>query len=233
MKIDRGNFRTLLVGVGCLVAQPTGTSLAFGSIVLVAGCALHLWSKGCLRQDLELTTSGPYRWTRNPFYLANLVIDLGLCVVIARWWLPLLVLPAWWMVYRPRILEEERRLAEIFGAPYRRYAAALPRLLPTLRPLPASAAGPTFSWGNPNLAAGKEYGRLLGILMVPGVIWIVRRIWEAGIGILASFESIELSLVLLLGGLALVRLALIRRLEDRSRRLVSRSPGRPAENGRA
>jgi hypothetical protein len=233
VKIDRGNFRTLLVGVGCLVAQPTRASLALGWAVLVAGCALHLWSKGCLRQDLELTTSGPYRWTRNPFYLANLVIDAGLCVVIARWWLPLLVLPAWWIVYRPRILDEERRLAEIFGDPYRRYAAALPRLLPALRPLPAPVAGPTFSWRNSNLAAGKEYGRLLGILLVPGVIWLVRRIWEAGIGVLASFDSAELPLVLLMCGLAFVRLALIRKLEARSRRVVARSPGRPAENGRA
>src|SRR5262245_46896689 len=77
---DRGRLRTALVVALCLLARPTTGSLAAGLALVALGSALHIWAKGCLRICREVTTSGPYRWVRNPFYLAALVIEAGYCV---------------------------------------------------------------------------------------------------------------------------------------------------------
>lgn len=214
MKLDRGNLRTLLIVAGCLVAQPTAASLAAGSLVLLAGAALHLWSKACLRQNRELTTNGPYRWSRNPFYLANLLIDAGICIVIARWWIAAAYLPLWWWIYDGVIRREEAVLEGAFGERYRSWAARVPRLLPLRRPAEPDPDGPRPSWRNPNLASGKEYGRLAGILSAPLLIWAVRSIWTNGFGLLARFDSLEWAALALLASLRALQWALVRHFKE-------------------
>src|SRR5262245_1787926 len=107
---DRGRLRSLLVLAGCLLARPDPTGTLVGWAVVAAGACLHVWARGCLRINLELTTSGPYRWVRNPFYLANGLIDLGLCLVIARPWLTLVYLTLWTLAYRRTIRREHATL---------------------------------------------------------------------------------------------------------------------------
>jgi len=215
MKLDRGNLRTLLILAGCLVAQPTAASLAAGSLVLLTGAGLHLWSKACLRQNRELTTSGPYRWSRNPFYLANLLIDVGVCIVIARGWVAAAYLPLWWWIYDGVMRREEAVLEEAFGERYRAWAARVPRLLPLRRPAQPEPGGPRFSWDNPNLASGREYGRLAGILSAPLLIWAVRSIWADGFAFLTRFDSLEWAALALLGSLRVIQWALVRRFKER------------------
>ena len=78
MRIRRRSLRKFLAVLGCVVATVSYPAAMVGGLLMLAGSGVHLWSKGCLQQNLRLTTAGPYRWTRNPFYLANLLIDLGL-----------------------------------------------------------------------------------------------------------------------------------------------------------
>ena len=114
MRIRRRRLRKILVAVGVVFGVVGHSSAIAGVLLLVIGSGLHLWSRGCLEPNLRLTTAGPYRWTRNPFYLANLLIDVGLCFVIGRWWIALLFLPIWWLSYRETILREEARLLALF-----------------------------------------------------------------------------------------------------------------------
>jgi hypothetical protein len=169
LQLDRGRIRTLLLAAGIVFGRPTWTSLAIGYAVIVPGAALHLWTKGCLRFS-DVTTSGPYRWVRNPFYLATLVVDAGLCVVIAEPWVAAAYAPLWFAVHLLTIRGEERGLTELFGERYAAYRARVPRLFPWKGSVAGLAPSEGFSWSAPQLVAGVEYARLVRTFASPLVI---------------------------------------------------------------
>ena len=43
----------------------------------LAGLAVRAWAAGVIKKDQELTTSGPYAFTRNPLYLGSLLLGSG------------------------------------------------------------------------------------------------------------------------------------------------------------
>lgn len=81
----------------------------------------------------ELNTSGPYAHTRNPLYLGNLGITLGLCLVAHSWLLFVLVGALFALQYRAIIAAEEGFLRSRFGAAYDEFCARVPRFWPSLR----------------------------------------------------------------------------------------------------
>jgi len=172
LQLDRGRIRTLLLVAGALFGRPTWTSLALGAAIVVPGAALHLWTKGCLRIGAEVTTSGPYRWTRNPFYLATLIVDVGVAVVAWNPWIAALYFPIWFVVHALTIRREERALSEMFGARYDAYRARVPRLLPWRGRADDLAPSAGFSWSNPQLVAGVEYARLVRTFMAPLLVFV-------------------------------------------------------------
>jgi len=191
--LDRGNLRTVLTLAACLVGQPSFASLLGGYVLALAGGALHLWAKGCLRINEEITTSGPYRFTRNPFYLANLLIDVGICVVARRPWLLVAGLALWAFVYRGTIVREEQQLEALFGDRYRAYRARVPRLFPLRGPASGLPASRSFSWSNRNLASGQEYARLAGILATPLLVWLVAGVRDGGLAFFTRSPWLELT----------------------------------------
>ena len=83
---------------------------------------MRFWAAGHLHKNVDLVTSGPYRFTRNPLYLGRLLIFSGLAVMARLpWGLNLVaVLPLGWAVfflyYLPRKERvEPARLAELHG----------------------------------------------------------------------------------------------------------------------
>ncbi|MBI3329085.1 MAG: isoprenylcysteine carboxylmethyltransferase family protein [Nitrospinae bacterium] len=99
--------------------------------VFLAGWALRIWAQQHLRYRLTrqraLTTSGPYALVRNPIYLGNTLVVLG--VVVASeviWMVPFTIL---WCagVYTLVTWYEERRLTEKYGEDYLAYKATVPR----------------------------------------------------------------------------------------------------------
>ena len=170
LQLDRGRIRTLLLVAGALFGRPTGTSLAIGFLLIVPGAALHLSTKGCLRIGDEVTTSGPYRWVRNPFYLATLIVDAGIAVVIAEPWVAAVYFPVWFVVHSLTIRGEERGLTAIFGERYRSYRARVPWLLPWKGPVRGLGPSVGFTWAAPQLVAGVEYARLVRTFAAPFIV---------------------------------------------------------------
>jgi len=166
---DRGGIRWYLIFLGLVVGRPGPTSILAGVPLLLLGIAIHLWAKGCLHQKGEVTRSGPYRYVRHPFYLGNLILDLG--VVLMSGSVVLLALfPLWWFaVYLPVMRQEEATMAGLFGDQYRVYAGQVPLLFPTARPIPAD---PGFSWHNPNILTA-EVPRALRFLSYPFLFALV------------------------------------------------------------
>jgi hypothetical protein len=208
LTIRRRNLRKALIATGFVLAEVRFPAAMIGGILILVGAALHVWSKGCLEQNRRLTTAGPYRWTRNPFYLANLLIDLGLCLVIGRWWVALPYLAIWAYAYRQTISREEAVLASLFPEAFAEYVKAVPVLIPTGRRLAKERTSGVFSLDNDALAHGREYARLLGIALAPGVIWTGEMLRRVGLSIFDGGHGLELGLVATLLAAWVVKLAL-------------------------
>ena len=90
---------------------------------------LRAGSVGMERVPDTLIRSGPYALTRNPMYLGHLIFQTGLALAFRSplGWLILLANVPW---FHARVLEDEARLHETFGAEYEQYCAAVPRWLP-------------------------------------------------------------------------------------------------------
>jgi hypothetical protein len=160
---DRGGLRWYLIVLGLVAGRPSAATILAGVPLLLLGIAMHLWAKGCLHQEREVTTSGPYRYVRHPFYLGNLLLDAG-TVLMSGSALLMSIFPFWWAaVYIPVMQREEATMASLFGDQYRAYAGRVPLLFPIARPIPA---GSGFSWRNPNILA-VEVPRVLRFVSYP------------------------------------------------------------------
>ena len=77
----------------------------------------------------RIVAEGPYRHTRNPMYLGHLIFMAGLALTFWSWLaLILLVLRAAWFQYR--VMGDEARLAQKFGADYLAYCKQVKRWIP-------------------------------------------------------------------------------------------------------
>jgi protein-S-isoprenylcysteine O-methyltransferase Ste14 len=81
------------------------------------------------RPATTLITSGIYRWTRNPMYTGGAPLMIGIAVIFALDWLPLLMIPSWFTLHFGVVRREEEYLERKFGDDYRRYRAQVPRYL--------------------------------------------------------------------------------------------------------
>jgi protein-S-isoprenylcysteine O-methyltransferase Ste14 len=120
------------------IAQPKIWSVIAGGIFVLAGELIRVWAAGHLRRNQEVTTSGPYAYLRDPFYLGRLLLMIGFCVMATGYGL-YLGLPVGLCVfaysYMPRKHKQEMtRLEKHFGEGYRQYASYCRSLMPRLKP---------------------------------------------------------------------------------------------------
>jgi protein-S-isoprenylcysteine O-methyltransferase Ste14 len=109
-----------------------GPALAAGGVALMAAAMGRFRAVGTpvetCKPTSALATDGPYRHSRNPIYLAGLLLYAGLALVIGPW-TTALVLPFALAIRYGVIAREERYLAARFGADYDAYRRAVPRWL--------------------------------------------------------------------------------------------------------
>jgi protein-S-isoprenylcysteine O-methyltransferase Ste14 len=135
------------------LARPTFASTLIGAALAAAGEWLRLWAVGyaggatrsrTISAARDLVTAGPYAHVRNPLYLGNLLLSLGVCIIANVYWMVAALLAGYFVQYLPIIASEEAHLRKVCGAAYQAYCAATPRFLPRRKPYPA-ASPHTFS----------------------------------------------------------------------------------------
>lgn len=118
---------------------PVAVSRILGWAPIACGLALAVpslllfWRVGtAIRPDrpaTTLATTGPYRFTRNPMYLALTLVYAGVAILWQSIWalalLPFVLL----FIDRRAIRPEELYLERRFGAEYKQYRANVPRWL--------------------------------------------------------------------------------------------------------
>ena len=104
----------------------------------LGGYALRVWASSHLAASIvwnedvqvgELRVSGPYRFTRNPLYLGNVVQSIGVGLV-GPWPVFVLVVAGVLALDLALIVVEERALTRAAGPAYERYRARVARLVP-------------------------------------------------------------------------------------------------------
>jgi len=126
------------------LARPTPALLAIGGALVILGEAMRIWASGHIDKNARLATAGPYAHTRNPLYVANLVLLIGFCVMSGNPWVTALALLAFAMIYRPVIREEAAHMDRLFGDEYRQWSAEVPLFFPRLTRAPHRQG--SFSW---------------------------------------------------------------------------------------
>lgn len=118
------------------------------SLLLVCmGLGLRAWAGGCAgahtrRATIEaprLVTGGPYAYVRNPIYLASIILGLGMVGLLGDPWMLALYVGVFVFLYSAIVPAEEAFLRRTFGAAFKAYCNAVPRILPRLSPWPGAA----------------------------------------------------------------------------------------------
>ncbi|MDE3136050.1 MAG: isoprenylcysteine carboxylmethyltransferase family protein [Acidobacteriota bacterium] len=129
---------------------------SLAAVLITLGAVWRTWGSAYLGtnvvQDRKMHTDrlvgdGPYRRTRNPLYLGNLFLVLGLGLLLGPLAYVILVVGMWVLV-RLFIRDEEAGLEASSGESYRAYLSAVPRIFPSWRPrIPAGGAKPRWVQG--------------------------------------------------------------------------------------
>ena len=116
---------------------PRGVARGLGFSLLGGGAVLNGWFLRTIRKtDVpirtdkpvpRLTTEGPFRYSRNPSYLALAMIYAGIASVRNSLWAVLLLAPVVWVIGREVIGREERYLERAFGEEYLAYKGKVRR----------------------------------------------------------------------------------------------------------
>jgi len=157
------------------LARPTRTSLIVGALVLLPGLVMRGLASGHVQKDKQLTTSGPYAYTRNPLYLGSLMLAAGFAIAARSWWIVAVMILMFAVIYVPVIAGEERYLRQTFPE-YDDYARHVPRMLPRLTPYGSqqSAYSSARYWKH------REYEASIGCAVVLAVLivkLIVKLVW--------------------------------------------------------
>jgi len=153
-----------------------------GALLVWGAAALRTWATAYLRTEIvhdtaqhsgNVVADGPYRYVRNPLYLANIPMAAGFAVLASRFGWFVVVGGTWVFIYR-LILREEDGLKRAQGEAYARYLEAVPRLWPALRArVPATGAKP--HWGQ--AFAGESLFWLFGLAVLSFAITLTFKIF--------------------------------------------------------
>ena len=122
-------------------------------LLVAAGVGLRIWAGGCAGDHTrtgtigapQLATNGPYAFVRNPIYLGNMILGLGMIGLVRDPRLLVLYAIVFPILYVMIVPAEEEFLRQRFSADYERYCASVPRMIPRLRPWRGRTEG-RFDW---------------------------------------------------------------------------------------
>jgi protein-S-isoprenylcysteine O-methyltransferase Ste14 len=141
------------------LAHPTPASMLWSLLLVAPGLALRAYASGYVQKNAELTTTGPYAYTRNPLYLGSMLLAFGFAAAARSLAVVAALAVLFALIYVPTIRSEEEYLRGRF-ADFDEYARSVPRLLPRLWPGgPRAGAG---AFASTLYRKHREYNALMG-----------------------------------------------------------------------
>jgi protein-S-isoprenylcysteine O-methyltransferase Ste14 len=197
-KVDHANFVVWLLHLVAPTIDPEsvrGNNLGrlifgAGAMLVFLSALIRTWATAYLKTEVVhdmaqhsegLVADGPYRYVRNPLYLANLPLAAGIGTMASPAGWVFMVLGMWFFMYR-LIFREEDGLLHTQGESYRAYLKAVPRFWPALTPRVPSGGGQA-RWGQ--AIAGEMFIWLMGVAVLCFAVTLSLKL--AGIVLGASF----------------------------------------------
>lgn len=134
---------TLVIGAVMQLLSPwslgfnTTLTRGIGVVMFLLGVTIVRWSFATMKHrgtsgnprttPTALITGGPFRFSRNPIYVAMTLMALGIGFFIASVWMLLCLIPLLIVMHWGVILREEQLLIGIFGDTYRQYCQQVRR----------------------------------------------------------------------------------------------------------
>ena len=156
----RAGFIGLILAV--ILSRPSLRSIAVGLGICLLGLGLRAWACGHLQKEKELTISGPYRFSRNPLYLANFIIGLSVVLASYSWWVAGIFAVYFLLFYPVALKREKEKMIDLFPEEYEKYKNKVPLFLPSFRHY-LGLPGHRFSFQL--YLKNREYRALVGGLM--------------------------------------------------------------------
>ena len=132
--LNRGNLRNVIIGAALISAvfcSLTWVNLIVSLILFTAGSLLSFITKGILVRDTVLCEKGVYRICRHPYYLANFIIDISLCLLSGNIYLVMAYPFLFFWAYGPTLKKEESFLSRKFARQSPDYLLEHPQILPS------------------------------------------------------------------------------------------------------
>lgn len=170
----------LLVGCGAALA-------IVGQIVRLVTIGFQYIHRGGKNRQVyanRLVSGGIYGVVRNPMYLGNALIAIGMTIYIGARLAYLFVIPFFLFVYQAIVCAEEEYLQKKFGSEYEEYCAKVNRFVPSLAAVRQSFSGMRFDWKRTvRKDMGTVVGLTMGLILVP--VWRTYFLqgWDAAKGV--------------------------------------------------
>jgi len=171
----QGIARRIRVPLGFLTAAlylfelwrraPRPAPIVWSLVLVIPGLWLRAFASGYVKKNQELTTTGPYGYTRNPLYLGSMLIAAGFAVALTSWAVALVLAIGFLVIYVPVIASEERFLRAAFPG-FDDYCRRVPRLLPRFTPARTANDGNEGRFSIALYLKHREYNALLGAILL-------------------------------------------------------------------
>ena len=166
--------------------QSTLMSIVIGFLIALIGELIRFWGVSWAGSETRSTggvggtfliISGPFAYVRNPLYVGNILMYLGLGIMSFALfpYLQIVAIIFFLIQYYFIVNEEENYLRDKFKEEYKDYCKHVPALLPRLFPYKnSSTVQPHF-----NLKAGlrseiRSLQAFLGISLLLIILWLIR-----------------------------------------------------------
>ena len=160
-----------------LYAQPTVTSLLIGFAIVLMGECVRFWGVSIAGSETRTTgsvggtfliTTGPFAYTRNPLYLGNMMLYLGIWIMSMALfpWLQIVALLWFYVQYLLIVSKEEEYLTDRFGAEYAEYKTRVRRFLPRLVRYRAKTLPPKVVNPKEGLSSERRTLQAIAIVMI-------------------------------------------------------------------
>jgi protein-S-isoprenylcysteine O-methyltransferase Ste14 len=160
----------------------------FAALLGIAAAALRSWASAYLRSDIVhdtalrtegLVADGPFRYVRNPLYLGNILLSLGMALLMSPLGASILVFGQTFFLIR-LIHREEWELLKSEGDRFSAYRAAVPMLVPSFKPrVPAGRIVPHVVEG----LVGESFSWIIALSMVAFALTLNSRIIPYFVGV--------------------------------------------------
>ena len=151
-------------------------SFRLGIPFILLGEFIRILSSGYLeRKGKKLATSGPFAFVRNPLYIGNFILGLGVVLVSNNLFNFALFIIGFSILYFGTVKKEEGVLSTEFGADYADYIREVPRFFPRFTPYSKTSRDP-FQWKS--VIKHREYITVAGIVIVIAGFYIFEELRE-------------------------------------------------------